>query len=326
MTHFWLTGGPSPGSGTDNATVRYYVHGEAVASIAFKPPMATGAGFDDLTVWGTSKAGHGAKDGAWFINYRIPFQRHVRVTVQHPGAPDSCYTIVRGCENLPITVGPLTLPNTAKLRLYTIERALFQPLDWVPVVDLPSGDGLVLMTALAVESYNQNFLEGCYHLMTPHDQSFPGTVLSTGTEDYFDSAYCEQQLVASQKRLSALLSLVASQKTFCSTLAGCSLTHSLTHCPIKSHADFDGGTFRFPVAGETHSNVSGLRKNNCERFQPASSRRGTLLRRYCRRCSGSTTTSPVIERTERSDALLTHRRDGGGQGNRLGAVVGVPIP
>ena len=44
--------------------------------------MATGAGFDDLTVWGTSKAGHGAKDGAWFINYRIPFQKSVRVTLQ----------------------------------------------------------------------------------------------------------------------------------------------------------------------------------------------------------------------------------------------------
>lgn len=53
----------------------------------------------------------------------------------------------------------------------------------VPVVDVPSGDGLVYQTALAVESKNKNFLEGCYHLYTPHDQAFPGTVLSTGTED-----------------------------------------------------------------------------------------------------------------------------------------------
>ena len=68
MTHFWLTGGPSPGSGTDNTTVRYYVDGEVEAAIQFKPPLATGTGFDDLTVWGTAKAGHGATDGAWFIN------------------------------------------------------------------------------------------------------------------------------------------------------------------------------------------------------------------------------------------------------------------
>jgi hypothetical protein len=53
----------------------------------------------------------------------------------------------------------------------------------VAVVDVPEGNGLVYQTALAVESKNKNFLEGCYHLYTPHDQAFPGTVLSTGTED-----------------------------------------------------------------------------------------------------------------------------------------------
>jgi hypothetical protein len=263
MTHFWITGGPSPGAGTDNTTVRYYIDGETDPSIEFKPPMATGAGFDDLTVWGTSNAGHGAKDGAWFINYRIPFQKHVRVTLQHPGTPATCYAIVRGCENLPLSVGGIPLPTGASLRLHKIESRLFQPLDWVPIVDLPSGDGLVFMHTLAVQSANQNFLEGCYRapasldlhrsaichpstpspglapprpaspprplafylptsrrtrlesplssadLYTPHTQSFPGTVLSTGTEDYFDSAYY-----------------------------------------------FDGGTFRFPVAGNTHQSRS----------------------------------------------------------------------
>ena len=29
----------------------------------------------------------------------------------------------------------------------------------------------------------------CYHLYTPYAEPFPGTVLSTGMEDYFDSAY-----------------------------------------------------------------------------------------------------------------------------------------
>ena len=32
---------------------------------------------------------------------------------QHPGTPDSCYVIVRGCENLPVQVGTITLPDTA---------------------------------------------------------------------------------------------------------------------------------------------------------------------------------------------------------------------
>ena len=54
----------------------------------------------------------------------------VRVTVQHPGSHATCYVIVRGCENLPITVGALTLPTTSKLTLHRIESQTFAPLDW----------------------------------------------------------------------------------------------------------------------------------------------------------------------------------------------------
>lgn len=45
------------------------------------------------------------------------------------------------------------------------------------------------MHTLYVKSTNLNFLEGCYHQYTPYNQGFPGTVLSTGTEDYFDSGW-----------------------------------------------------------------------------------------------------------------------------------------
>ena len=69
---------------------------------------------------------------------------------------------------------------------------------------MPSPSALPDRQTLAIESGNKNFLEACYHLLTPHNASLPGTVLSTGTEDYFDSAYY-----------------------------------------------FDGGTFRFPEAGNT---------------------------------------------------------------------------
>jgi len=34
-----------------------------------------------------------------------------------------------------------------------------------------------------------NFLEGCYHAYSPYNEKFPGKLLSTGTEDYFDSAW-----------------------------------------------------------------------------------------------------------------------------------------
>jgi len=46
------------------------------------------------------------------------------------------------------------------------------------------------MHTLAVESGNLNFLEGCYHQYTPYaNREFPGVVLSSGTEDYFDSGW-----------------------------------------------------------------------------------------------------------------------------------------
>ena len=41
-------------------------------------------------------------------------------------------------------------------------------------------------------SGNLNFLQGCFHALVPGDPryaAFPGLVLSTGGEDFYDSAY-----------------------------------------------------------------------------------------------------------------------------------------
>jgi len=45
------------------------------------------------------------------------------------------------------------------------------------------------MHTIAVRAQNLNFLEGCYHMYTPYNQTFPGIQISTGTEDYFDSGW-----------------------------------------------------------------------------------------------------------------------------------------
>ena len=193
MTHFWITGSPSPApAGTDNATVRYYIDGERSPSIAFQPPMAAGVGFDDGTPnWGTPKIGRGSNLGGWFVNLKVPFGRSIRVTLAMPplSRPATAYVILRGCENLPIHVGAITLPTSARLRLHKIEAQTFAPFAFVPIVDLPMGSGLIYMHAIAAASASYNFWEGCYRMHTPHDQPFPGLVLSTGMEDYFDSAY-----------------------------------------------------------------------------------------------------------------------------------------
>ena len=53
----------------------------------------------------------------WWVNYKVPFGRQINITIQaarhgvgwKPGAPEYLmpggYVIVRGCENLPVTVG-----------------------------------------------------------------------------------------------------------------------------------------------------------------------------------------------------------------------------
>ena len=89
------------------------------------------------------------------------------------------FVIVRGCENLPVMVGAYTLPKSARLRLHKIEGRVFQPLEWVPLLDMPSGRGLVFLVALAASSSSYQFWEGCVHLYSPYNQPFPGTVRRT---------------------------------------------------------------------------------------------------------------------------------------------------
>jgi len=123
------------------------------------------------------------------LNFRIPFQKSVRVTVQNL-VKDSggFYIIVRGAPELPINIGGVDIPSNAKLLLQRVEKVV-KPLEFVPVADVPLGKGLFFMHTLYVQSNNLNFLEGCYHQYAPYNQNFPGTVLSTGTEDYFDSGW-----------------------------------------------------------------------------------------------------------------------------------------
>ena len=193
MTHFWMTGAPAAGpNGTDSAIVRYYVDGEKTPSIEFLPPMAAGVGFGDATPnWGTAKIGRGSNLGGWFVNIRVPFSLNVRVTLAMPtGARGTAFVILRGCEECgPIRVGEFTLPPTARLRLHKLEAQPFAPLEFVPLVNLPTGDGVIYMHAIAASSASFNFWEGCYRMHTPHDAPWPGLVLSTGMEDYFDSAF-----------------------------------------------------------------------------------------------------------------------------------------
>ncbi len=197
MNHFWST---CSAECEANLVVRYYIDGEKLASIAFRPSMAAGSGFNDAesaprgTKWMGVGAGKGGSGQAWFHNFKIPFGSSVRVTTQTTNGASygGFYLIVRGGLDLPLVLGEVPLPSTARLELQKFEGPL-APLAFLDVVSVPRGrEGQIFLTALSVNNSGTgglNFLEGCYHMYDPPETPWPGTVLATGTEDFFDSGW-----------------------------------------------------------------------------------------------------------------------------------------
>lgn len=148
--------------------------------------------------WGTKWIGLGAGKGgngqAWFNNIKIPFGASIRVTIQTNNGQSygGFYMIVRGGLNMPLVIGDNTLPPTARLQLHRFEGHM-EPLDVLDIVNVPKGhQGQFFLSALSVNNSGVgglNFLEGCYHMYDPVDAPFPGVLLATGTEDFFDSGW-----------------------------------------------------------------------------------------------------------------------------------------
>jgi hypothetical protein len=186
MTHFWLTPcGP-------DIMIKYYIDGETEASIQFTPSLAAGVGFDDhADPWGNEYFGKGAFTGAWFWNFKVPFYKSVKVTISSPVAT-GIYIILRGGVNIPINVGSLKLnTDSTGLRLVQYRTdAVFKAQEFITLANVSrSKSGVFFMHTLSFAAPNLNTLEACYHWYSPYDTPFPGTLLSTGTEDFFDSAY-----------------------------------------------------------------------------------------------------------------------------------------
>ena len=190
MTHFWATGD----SNIDTAIWRYYLDDEAFPALEFQSAQVAGVGFvDQFAPWGNKWLGKGANGGAWYNNFRVPFHRNIRITGQlapNTGERGTLWTIFRGSENLPITVGNYVLPASARLVQTRIRNVTYQPLEFVEMANVPTKhNGVLWAHFLTAQSSNENFMEGCYHAYTPHSAAFPGLTVSTGTEDYFDSAF-----------------------------------------------------------------------------------------------------------------------------------------
>jgi len=167
------------------------VDGEDEPSISFNPAMACGVGFGiDVSPWGTDWFGKGSATGAWYLDFRIPFRKSIYITIQTTGNAGNVWTIVRGGLNIPISIGGVSIPlSTGKLLLQTLSTELV-PYRPVNLAALPGGTrGIYFAHSFQSVSDSMGFFEGCYRIFTPATQPFPGTILSSGLEDYFNSAW-----------------------------------------------------------------------------------------------------------------------------------------
>ena len=115
--------------------------------------------------------------------------------------------VVRGYErSTPFkTAAGVVLPLEARMRVERIESAEFAPREFVPLATIPAGrQALMHLLTFATatrpwtrctsagcktHSTENNYVEGCWHLLRTHDEPLPGLITGTGLEDGLDSQY-----------------------------------------------------------------------------------------------------------------------------------------
>ena len=187
ITEQWFTGAKAMDQDT---RIRIYIDMEAEPSLDFQLFLAHGIGCNeseegDNIPWGTRRVAHSA-DGGIYNTYRIPFSKGFKVTATRPTAGTFWY-IVRGVENYPLILGDLQLPSNTRLRLYKNDQVMLQPHQFVTLANISNSAGAVFMVTLAAMSTDYNYLEACMRAYI--DGSDQTTWLSSGTEDFFLSAY-----------------------------------------------------------------------------------------------------------------------------------------
>ena len=193
LTHMWF-GGDWPGYA--KTRLRVYVDGEATPSIDMEMGLGHGYGFGEQAgPWGGTRLGKTGHPSGVYNTYRIPFGKSVRVTVQRErGSPEKSpfWWIVRGTENLPVTIGGVRLPDSARLKLHTRANFTAQPLEEFDLCDL-KGPGALYQVTIAARGLRGDgdagisFLEACMRAYI--DGANNPMLLSSGLEDYFLGTY-----------------------------------------------------------------------------------------------------------------------------------------
>ncbi len=192
LTHMWFGGG---WKNCDKTRLRVYVDGEPTASIDMELYLGHGIGFGaDFAPWGVARIGKMGTGASVYNTCRIPFGTGVRVTAQRsPDADDApeFWWIIRGTENLPVTVGGVTLPGKARLKLYKLENHTAQTLEEFALCDV-QGNGALYQVTMAAKGLRKSekdqwkdlsFMVACMRAYIGGAKA--PLMLSSGLEDRF---------------------------------------------------------------------------------------------------------------------------------------------
>jgi hypothetical protein len=174
----------------ENTTIRIFIDGEEYPSIEFLVLLGHGVGFIDSHTenhapWNTKRISADASSNM-YNTYQIPFSKSFKVTATDPVGGTFWY-IIRGVYNYPLIFGALQLPSTARLRLYKNVKVDLLPFEFINLVDIHGSAGVLFQVTLAASSSDFTYLEGCMRAYI--DGSNSTTYLSSGTEDFFLSAF-----------------------------------------------------------------------------------------------------------------------------------------
>ncbi|MDR1584357.1 MAG: DUF2961 domain-containing protein [Prevotellaceae bacterium] len=197
LTHLWFGGSFE---GYEQTVIRIYVDGETVPSIDMELFLGHGIGFNDAYApWATDKMGKTGSPSGVYNTFRIPFGKEIKVTARlSASAPDKpqFWWIIRGTENLPVTLGGVQLPDGARLKLYKIENREFDALEEFDMCNV-EGKGALFLVTIAAKGLRTpphkdrwkdlSYMEAC--IRAYFDGGRDTLLLSSGLEDYFLGTY-----------------------------------------------------------------------------------------------------------------------------------------
>jgi hypothetical protein len=163
--------------------------------------LGHGIGFNDSHApWTTDRMGKTGSPSGVYNTFRIPFGKEIKITAQlNVESPDKplFWWIVRGTENLPVTLGGVQLPDNVRLKLHKIENKEFEPLTEFDMCNV-EGKGALFLVVVAAKGLRTltnsaerwkdlSYMEACVRAY--FNKGKDTLSLSSGLEDYFLGTY-----------------------------------------------------------------------------------------------------------------------------------------